>query len=73
MTCSSCVNQKNSRTGSSDTPRIIARASLAAFRLALAREPDRSELDSLAAYAKKHGLANACRLLFNTNEFAFVD
>jgi hypothetical protein len=45
----------------------------AAFRLALAREPGRFELDSMAAYADKHGLANACRLLFNTNEFVFVD
>ena len=51
-----------------DRARIVA-----AFRRALARDPDRSELDSLAAYAKKHGLANACRLLFNTNEFVFVD
>ncbi len=24
-------------------------------------------------YARKHGLANACRLLFNTNEFMFID
>ena len=27
----------------------------------------------LVAYAAKHGLANACRLLFNTNEFLFID
>ena len=35
--------------------------------------PDPLELDSLAAYAGKHGLASACRVLFNTNEFVFVD
>ena len=44
-----------------------------AFRLALAREPDQSELEALASYADKHGLAHACRLLYNTNEFVFVD
>ncbi len=44
-----------------------------AFRLALARDPDRSELEALADYANKHGLAHACRLLYNTNEFVFVD
>jgi hypothetical protein len=45
----------------------------AAYRLALARRPTAAERDALAAYAKKHGLANACRLLFNANEFVFVD
>jgi hypothetical protein len=24
-------------------------------------------------FVRKHGLANACRLLFNTNEFVFID
>jgi hypothetical protein len=45
----------------------------AAFVLALGRPTRPSERDSLAAYARKHGLANACRLLFNTNEFLFID
>ena len=31
------------------------------------------ERDALTAYATKHGLANACRLLWNTNEFVFID
>jgi hypothetical protein len=44
-----------------------------AFRLALGRQPTRDEADELAAYARRHGLANVCRLLFNTNEFMFVD
>jgi hypothetical protein len=44
-----------------------------AFVLALGRPPRPSERDALAAYARKHGLANACRLLFNTNEFLFID
>jgi hypothetical protein len=45
----------------------------AAFRLALARAPSPDELESLTAYARKHGLANACRVILNLNEFVFVD
>jgi mono/diheme cytochrome c family protein len=45
----------------------------AAFRLAIAREPSATEREMLTAYAKEHGLANACRLIFNLNEFVFVD
>jgi hypothetical protein len=37
------------------------------------RPPTAAERDALAAYAGKHGLANLCRLLFNSNEFLFVD
>ncbi len=44
-----------------------------AYRLAFGRTPKAAERAALAAYAKKHGLANACRLLFNANEFVFVD
>ena len=44
-----------------------------AFREALARAPSPAELANLTAYAQQHGLANACRVLFNLNEFAFVD
>ena len=34
----------------------------------------KAEREALADYAGKHGLANACRvILFNTNEFVFVD
>ena len=45
----------------------------AAFRLALGRPPRPEETESLRAYAEKHGLANACRLILNSNEFVFVD
>ena len=45
----------------------------AAFRLALGREPTAQEHDTLLAIAQEHGLANACRLIFNLNEFVFVD
>jgi hypothetical protein len=45
----------------------------AAYRLALAHEPGTKERDALTAYATNHGLAQACRLLWNTNEFVFID
>jgi hypothetical protein len=44
-----------------------------AFRLALQREPSREELENLSQHARTHGLPHACRLLFNLNEFVFVD
>jgi Protein of unknown function (DUF1553) len=44
-----------------------------AFRLALGRLPRQDERASFVMYAEKHGLANFCRVLCNTNEFIFVD
>jgi hypothetical protein len=44
-----------------------------AFRLALGRPPRRDEFEAIHAYAAEHGLANACRLILNSNEFVFVD
>ncbi len=46
---------------------------VAAYRRALGRDPSAGELDLLAAYAARHGLAHACLLLWNTNEFIFID
>jgi hypothetical protein len=43
-----------------------------AYRLALGREPAAHESDRLNAFAERHGMANACRLLLNCNEFVFV-
>jgi hypothetical protein len=65
---SEALAQRLERQTADNRSRIVA-----AFCLALAREPDQFELDSMTAYVKKHGLASACRLLFNTNEFVFVD
>jgi hypothetical protein len=45
----------------------------AVYNLALGRPATKGEIAALSAYAGKHGLANACRLIFNTNEFVFVD
>ena len=44
----------------------------AAYRLALNREASEREATLLADYAQRHGMANACRVLLNSNEFAFV-
>ena len=44
-----------------------------AFRLAVQRNPSPEELRMTADYARHHGLANACRLLLNLNEFTFID
>jgi hypothetical protein len=45
----------------------------AAFELAIGRQPDGDELAVLSAYARRHGLVNLGRLLFNSNEFLFVN
>ena len=45
----------------------------AAFRLALGRQPSAKEREMLSPYLTKNGLENYCRLLFNSNEFLFVD
>ena len=44
-----------------------------AVRLALGRAPSQTEARALAAHAARYGLASVCRVLFNTNEFLFVD
>jgi hypothetical protein len=44
-----------------------------AFELALSRAPTKSEQARLTDYAKQYGLTNVCRLIFNMNEFLFVD
>ena len=43
------------------------------FRLATSREPSSRQLALLADYAREHGTDNLCRVLFNLNEFVFVD
>ncbi len=44
-----------------------------AYELALGRPPTREELADFTAHAVKHGLANLCRLILNSNEFMFVN
>ncbi len=43
-----------------------------AYLLALGRPPSSAETTRLMAYAKKHGMANVCRLILNSNEFMFI-
>ena len=44
-----------------------------AYRLTLGRDPKPDERDTLATYLRSEGFVNLCRLLFNTNEFLFID
>ncbi|MCE9533979.1 MAG: DUF1549 domain-containing protein [Planctomycetes bacterium] len=44
-----------------------------AIKLALGRPAKAEETKALVEHAKIHGLANACRVILNLNEFAFVD
>ena len=44
-----------------------------AYELALGRLPTATELPELTAYSGKHGLANLCRVILNSNEFVFVN
>ncbi len=43
------------------------------FELSLGREPTVEERSAVESHIAKHGLANTCRLVFNLNEFSFVD
>jgi mono/diheme cytochrome c family protein len=52
-----------------DLPGRIDRA----FLLTLARPPTSAEREALVAHAAKFGLPNTCRVIFNLNEFVFVD
>jgi hypothetical protein len=44
-----------------------------ATRIALGRPPTVEEQRAYQDYASRYGLENLCRLLFNTNEFMFID
>lgn len=59
-----------SSVGSADGPDAQVTA---AFLRAVGRTPTAAERGPLASYAQAHGLANACRVILNLNEFVFVD
>jgi hypothetical protein len=44
-----------------------------AYELTLSRQPNSAERTRLTDHAREHGLASACRVLFNSNEFLFID
>ncbi len=52
-----------------DLPAQVGRA----VYQALGRPATPAENEALTRYARKYGLANLCRVLFNLNEFVFVD
>ncbi len=43
------------------------------YRTVLLRKPTEDDLAVIVPYAEKHGLANACRMLLNANEFLYVE
>ncbi|MFO1096240.1 MAG: DUF1553 domain-containing protein [Planctomycetaceae bacterium] len=43
------------------------------FEAIFGRSPNATEAEALADFVREHGLANACRFLWNTNEFMFVE
>ncbi|MDX2035503.1 MAG: DUF1549 domain-containing protein [Isosphaeraceae bacterium] len=44
-----------------------------AFEIALGRAPSVEEAAILGAVAREHGMVGVCRVLLNSNEFAFID
>ncbi|MEP6662992.1 MAG: DUF1549 and DUF1553 domain-containing protein, partial [Verrucomicrobiota bacterium] len=54
---------------SSDLEKQIA----AIYRLVLERAPTTDEMKDLKNYATEYGMANACRIILNSNEFIFVN
>ena len=61
------------RTGLTPNATKLGQQIALAFRLALGRSPTAEEQTALAEYAAQHGLPQTCRVIFNLNEFAFVD
>jgi hypothetical protein len=55
-----------------ESPDISSRIDRAVW-LCLGRAPTASEQAELMEYSQQFGLTNTCRILFNLNEFAFVD
>ena len=49
---------------------MAARVSAASLR---SRAEESEEKSLLMDYSRKHGLANTCRLMWNMNEFLFID
>ena len=55
-----------------EAPTLEARVQLA-FRLLCTRAPTATETALLTDHARQHGLASACRVIANSNEFLFVN
>lgn len=55
-----------------DSTNLTAQIKLA-FETALGRPPEPAELNILQTIGTQHGIKNVCRLIFNSNEFIFID
>ena len=44
-----------------------------ACRMVLLRTPSAAERGALVNYLSRHGLANLCQILINSNEFLYID
>ena len=51
----------------------VAVQAAAVYRLTLGRHPTAQESKMMIDYTRRFGMANACRMIFNSNEFVFVD
>ncbi len=67
-----CMAEHLAQRLKAERPQVAGQIELA-YRLTMGRTPSLDERRRLAAYAEEFGLANACRLVFNLNEFVFVD
>jgi hypothetical protein len=68
LTMASHLAERAASSGNDDAGQVSA-----AFRFALGREPTATENAAIAEYVSEHGLAAACRVILNLNEFSFVD
>ncbi len=64
--CEACADRLRSQPAPDEQIRL-------ALILAHCREPSAAEAALLAAYTASYGLPNLCRLLFNSNEYIFVN
>lgn len=62
-------DQSNNVTGELQTRKYVEHV----IELILGRHGSDHEINELSAYTSRHGLANTCRLLLNSNEFLFVN
>ena len=75
--CGSDVHGMDGSSGRRQPPDIMGHEASgqieAAWLLAIGRSPTERQRQALTAYADKFGLPAACRVIFNSNEFVFVD
>jgi hypothetical protein len=62
-------SQRLQQEAGKDPRRQVQRA----FKLCYAREPDEAELELLVSFVGQHGTAELGRVLFNSNEFLYID